>query len=300
MVLVGVLALLAVVAYGAVGYVAAGVLTVPERRFDATVHPSQFGAVETRGLTLSSRDGVDIAAWLLPIPGGDAGIVMVHGHESSRTWEFQGRFPELAASLQAQGYQVVMIDLRGHGRSGGERFSFGHLERLDVMAAVDLLVAEGVRPGQVGVLGVSMGGATAIGAAADDARIGAVWSDSSYADILPILRMRWPGASGLPMPFLTSALLAHRLRFGFDLGGVRPELEVQRIAPRPIQLTHSTADLTIPYSHALDLALASGADLWTFAGVPHAGMYPEDPAQYTARVVDFFDATLRLQVASSR
>lgn len=294
------LALLAAVAYGAIGYVAAGVLTVPERRFDESVHPSTFGAEGTRELTLTTQDGVEIAAWHLPVPGSDAGVVLVHGHESSRTWEFHGRFPELAAALQAEGYQVVMIDLRGHGRSGGERFSFGHLERFDVMAAVDLLIAEGVPAGHVGVLGVSMGGATVIGAAADDERIGAVWSDSAYSDILPILQMRWPGASGLPLPFLSGALWAHRLRFGFDLGGVRPELEVQRIAPRPLQLVHSTADRTIPFGHALDLQLAAAADLWVVDEVPHAGIYPEDAEAYTARAIEFFDAALRWRVAAVR
>jgi fermentation-respiration switch protein FrsA (DUF1100 family) len=293
------LLLLAAVAYATIGYVAAGVLTVPERRFDANVHPSDFGAAVTRDLTLTTRDGIDIAAWYLPVPGSDAAVVMVHGHESSRTWEFHGRFPALAAALQANGYQVVMIDLRGHGRSGGERFSFGHLERFDVMAAVDHLLAEGVPAGQVGVLGVSMGGATAIAAAAEDSRIGAVWSDSAYADILPILQMRWPAASGLPLPFLSGALLAHRLRFGFDLGGVRPELEVQALAPRPLQLAHSTADTTIPYPHALDLQRASGANLWTVPGVPHAGLYPDDPDGYTARVLDFFDVTLRTRLAGA-
>jgi alpha-beta hydrolase superfamily lysophospholipase len=294
------LVLIAALAYAAIGYVAAGVLTIPERRFDAAVHPSAFGAQGTRDVTLTTRDGIEIAGWYLPVPGSDAAVVMVHGHESSRTWEFRGRFPELAAALQANGYQVVMIDLRGHGASAGERFSFGHLERFDVMAAVDLLLAEGVPAGQVGVLGVSMGGATAIGAAASDGRIGAVWSDSAYADILPILRLRWPAASGLPLPFLSGALAAHRLRFGFDLGGVRPELEIQSIAPRPIHLAHSTADATIPYPHALDLQRASGAELWTVAGVPHAGLYPDDPAGYTARVVDFFDVTLRMRLAAVR
>jgi len=193
-----------------------------------------------------------------------------------------------------------MLDLRGHGASGGERFSFGHLERIEVMAAVDLLMAEGVPAGQVGVLGVSMGAATAIGAAADDPRIGALWSDSGYADIRPIIEARWPGDSGLPMTFLRAALLAHRLRFGFDLGGVRPEDEIARVAPRPIQLVHGTADATVPYEHAQRLAATPGAGLWTLPGVAHAAAYSGDPEGYTFRVIEFFDQALRVKAASTR
>jgi len=294
-----VLALLAFAAWLGVGYVAADRLTRPERRFDPSQHPGTYGATY-RDVTLATLDGLDIAAWHLPVPGSDAAVVLVHGHESSRTWEFRQSFPALAAALQANGYHVVMLDLRGHGASGGERFSFGHLERIDVMAAVDLLMAEGVPAGQVGVLGVSMGAATAIGAAADDPRIGALWADSGYADIRPIIEARWPGDSGLPMTFLHAALLVHRLRFGFDLGGVRPEDEIARVAPRPIQLVHGTADATVPYEHALRLAAAPGAGLWTLPGVAHAAIYPGDPEAYTFRVIEFFDQALRVKVASAR
>ena len=298
--LLPVLALLAFAAWLGVGYVAADRLTVPPRRFDPAQHPGSYGSPAYRDVTLVTRDGVDIAAWHLPVPGSDAAVVMVHGHTASRTWEFRQSFPALAVALQANGYHVVMIDLRAHGASGGERLSFGHLERLDVLAAVDLLLAEGVPAGQVGVLGVSMGAATAIGAAADDPRIGALWADSSYADIRPLIEARWPGDSGLPMTFLRAAQLAHRLRFGFDLGGVRPEAEIGRVAPRPIQLVHGTGDATVPIEHAQRLAAAAaGAGLWTLPGVPHVGAYPSDPEFYTLRVVEFFDQALRVKVASA-
>jgi len=262
--LLPVLALLAFAAWLGVGYVAADRLTVPPRRFDPAQHPGSYGSPAYRDVTLTTRDGVDIAAWHLPVPGSDAAVVMVHGHTASRTWEFQQSFPALAVALQANGYHVVMIDLRAHGASGGERLSFGHLERLDVMAA-------------------------------------ALWADSSYADIRPLIEARWPGDSGLPMAFLRAAQLAHRLRFGFDLGGVRPEAEIGRVAPRPIQLVHGTGDATVPIAHAQRLAAAAvGAGLWTLPGVPHVGAYPRDPDGYTLRVVEFFDQALRVKAASAR
>jgi len=292
-IVVSVVVLLAVAVWLGVGAMAAGRLTVPQRRFEPASHPGTFGASEWRERTLTTRDGISLAAWYLPVDGADVGIVLVHGHEQSRTWEMRQRFPELAVALQAGGYQVVVMDLRGHGASGGERFSFGRLERFDVMAAVDLLVAEGVPPGRVGVLGVSMGAASAIGATADDARIGALWADSGYADIRPILEARWPGASGLPMVFFYGTLLAHRLRFGYPIDGVVPEVEIRGVHPRPIQLVHGTADTVIPYEHGRRLAAASGADLWTIEGGDHRDGFVNDPAGYTARVVAFFDAAVR-------
>lgn len=290
-------ALVAVAGWFAVGWIAADRLTVPERRLDATLTPGSLGA-DFRDVRLVAADGVELAGWFLPVEGSDAGVVLVHGRNSSRTREFGGRFPELAATLQANGYQVVMVDLRGHGASGDARFTFGRLERLDVGAAISYLVANGVPAGQVGVLGVSMGAASAIGAVAIDPRVGALWADAGYAEIASVIEAEWPSASGLPMVFWHAARLAHRVRFGFDLAASRPMDELPLVAPRPVQLVHGTGDLLIPYDHALRLrAAAPEADLWTLPDVGHADAYEAAPDEYARRVVEFFDVSLRTQVA---
>lgn len=295
-----VLLVVAVAAWLGVGAVAADRLTVPARYVDPAVTPGAVGATFA-DVVLTTDDGLDLAAWYLPVPGSDAAVVIVHGYNASRTAQFGGHLPELAASLQANGYHVVAMDLRGHGASAGARFSFGQAERRDVRAAVDFLVAQGVPEGQVGVLGASMGAAAAIGAAAEDARIGAVWADSAYAEILPVLAGRWSATSGLPGTFLTAALWVHRARFGVDLTASRPILELPRVAPRPIQLVHATADDWVPYPHALALRTAvPSAGLWTVPDVGHAKAYEADPDLYVQQLVEFFDAGLRTQVAGVR
>ena len=294
------LALLAVAGWFGVGWIAADRLTVPERHLDPAITPATYGAVY-QDVRFTAADEVAIEGWFLAVDGSDAGIVLVHGRNSSRTREFGGRFPELAATLQANGYQVVMLDLRGHGASGDARFTFGREERLDVGAAITYLVAQGVPAGQVGVLGVSMGAASAVGAAAVDPRVGALWADAGYAEIASIIEAEWPSASGLPTVFWHAARLAHRVRFGFDLAGSRPAEELPFVAPRPIQLVHGTGDLLIPYDHALRLRAAEpSAGLWTLEGVGHADAYEADPDEYARRVLEFFDAALRVQVAGRR
>ena len=293
-------AALALAGWFAVGWVAADRLTVPERHLDPTITPATFGAT-FQDVAFAAADGLDLAGWFLPVVGSDAGVVLVHGRNSSRTREFGGRFPELAATLQANGYQVVMVDLRGHGASGDARFTFGRAERLDVGAAIAFLVDRGVPAGQVGVLGVSMGAASAIGAAAIDPRVGALWADAGYAEIASIIEAEWPSASGLPGVFWHAARLAHRVRFGFDLAGSRPADALPLVAPRPIQLVHGTGDRLIPYDHALRLRAAEpSAALWTLEGVGHADAYEAAPEEYARRVLEFLDAALRVQVASAR
>lgn len=292
--------LLAVAGWFAVGWIAAGRLTFPERYLDASITPATYGATY-QDVRFVAADGVELAGWFLPVDGSDAGVVLVPGRNSSRTKEFEGRFPELAAILQANGYQVVMFDLRGHGASGDARFTFGRAERLDVGAAISYLIEQGVPAGQVGVLGVSMGAASAVGAVAVDPRVGALWADAGYAEIASIIEAEWPSASGLPGVFWHAARLAHRVRFGFDLAASRPVDELPLVAPRPVQLVHGTADLLIPYDHALQLqAAAPTADLWTLPGVGHADAYVAAPEEYARRVVEFFDVALRIQTAQAR
>ncbi len=297
------LALVAVLALGAavfgLGAVIADTLTRPARRVDPELTPARFGA-DYQTLALRSADGrAALAAWLLPVPGSDVGIVLVHGRDFSKSTTWDGGFVRLAVDLQAAGYQVLMLDLRGHGASGDGRYAFGHLERFDVVAGVRHLVEEaGVQPGQVGLLGVAMGGASALLAAALDLRVGAVWSDSAYADVWPVIVQEWPRVSGLPLFVLPLVRRVHRLLHGFDLHAVRPVERVPFIEPRPLMLVHGQADSLVPVSHARVLAAAAPwAGVWLLEGVEHAGAYQDDPESYTLRVTEFFDEALRVRFA---
>ena len=142
---------------------------------------------------------------------------MVHGRDASRTAAVGGSFLQEAKLLHDGGYGVLMIDLRGHGQSSDARFTFGLKERSDVLGAVDWLLQRGVAPGRIGVLGLSLGAAAAIGAAAEEPAIGALVLDSGFADINTLIGEQWEKASGLPRPFLYSALLMARIMTGVDL-----------------------------------------------------------------------------------
>jgi pimeloyl-ACP methyl ester carboxylesterase len=78
------------------------------------------------------------------------------------------------------GYGVLLFDARGHGRSEGRAMDLGWNGDLDVGAAVDHLqtLAE-VDDDRIGVVGMSMGGEEALGAAAGDRRIRAVVAEGA-------------------------------------------------------------------------------------------------------------------------
>ncbi len=83
-----------------------------------------------------------------------ADVVIVHGYA-----EHSGRYEHVAAYLAERGYAVHALDLRGHGRSAGERVlvrSFN--EYLDDVAGLLVRVHEGTGRRPIFLLGHSMGG----------------------------------------------------------------------------------------------------------------------------------------------
>lgn len=99
----------------------------------------------------------------LPAPG----VVICHGFGSRKE-----NHADLATLLAAQGYAVLVPDLRGHGQSGGT-LDGGELD--DLLRALDTLAQRpAVQPGPLGLRGSSMGGRLVLEAAARDPRVRAV------------------------------------------------------------------------------------------------------------------------------
>jgi pimeloyl-ACP methyl ester carboxylesterase len=236
-------------------------------------------------------------SWFIPAAADTErkqAIIFVHGKDGCRTCEFQGNALRFAAAMQQRGFAMLMIDLRGHGQSDDARFTFGIDERRDIEGAVDWLLAQGFQPGSIGLLGVSMGAASSIGAAADEPAIGALVSDSAYAEIYSIMEREFPRQSGLPGFFLPGVSFMTRFVAGQDLAAARPVDEIARIAPRPVFVIHATGDKLISADHAEQLAHASnGSQLWIIDGPGHARTYAVEPRQYVERVATFFSSSLR-------
>jgi uncharacterized protein len=283
------LTLLVAGAYLAICAYAASVLTVVPRTVDRSKSPAQFGLAFSDVRLPSRTPGIELAGWYLPAPDSTRALVLVHGHTSSRSAEFGGRFVELMAAMHQRGFAVLAFDLRGHGQSSDANIGFGSLEHDDVAGAIDWLRAQGFAAGRIGVLGISMGGAAAIRATADDPAVAALVADSAPAAVLEVVRQEWTGASSLPGFFLPTTLQIARLRYGIDLEAAPALAAMPRIAPRPVLLIHGLADSLIPPSNATRLAdVLPGSEVWLVPGAQHASSYMADPEGYRTRVGDFF------------
>jgi uncharacterized protein len=283
-----VLAALALVLYLGVGALAAHLLSRPDRAV-LNVTPAAVD-LPFRDVRFAARtDGVEIAAWYVPRDGARRAVVMVHGMNVGRGAEFEGRWVEVARGLWDAEISSLIIDLRGHGASADARFSFGLRERRDVAGAVEWLLEQGYPAGAIGVLGVSMGGAAAIGAAAETPAVAAVATDAAFDDVEPIIRRAWPVVSGLPAAFWPPTRWMGRLMYGYDIGGSRPGGDIDRIRDRPLLLIHGEADRLVPVENVHILARRHGAAVVRVVpAADHARSFFADPDAYVAAVSAFF------------
>jgi pimeloyl-ACP methyl ester carboxylesterase len=252
-------------------------LAVRPPRLAVPLTPRDVGlAVED--VTITTDDGLRLAAWLVPRPGAPA-VVLLHGYPADRA----DMLP-IAAGL-APRFTVLLLDQRYFGRSEGHLTTLGFKERRDLGRALDVLAARGV--GAVGVFGFSLGGAVALLAAADDPRIRAVAAYAPFADLRLLGHQLYAWLSLLKYPVVGMTRVWSRLFVGDDITRPAPVEAAARLTV-PVLLIASREDEQIPFDHAERLRAA-------LAGNPRAefvftarGRHGELAPDFTARLTRFF------------
>jgi uncharacterized protein len=272
-------------AYLGVGLLAAARLSAPTREPEEAT-PADVG-LDYREVHLQSTDGIELAAWWIPPGRLSRAVVLVPGIEGNRS---DPHVLQTAVVYAGEGYGVLMLDLRGQGRSAGERVTMGYREPRDVLGALDWLHGRGYSPEHVVLHGFSMGGATVL-RTAPGTGVAAVVEDSAYADLPRILRQRLPEVSGLPAFFTPGVFLAGRIFLGIDPWAVRPERSAHSLCEEgmPLLVIHSKDDEVVPYGHAIRIGNACPrAVVWTLEGYEHVGAYTHP--EYRRRLLGFLKA----------
>jgi len=263
------------------------------------VDAGPFQMPDYEAVTIPSLDAaISLSGWYIGSDTGRAAraVVIVHGHNSCKR---EDRILLAAGMLRRHGISVLLIDLRNHGDSTVHtgRFAGGIREYRDVLGAWDWLVtAKGFDPAHVGLMGFSLGAATALIAAGVESRVAATWADSGYADLGAALRAEIERA-GYPTWFASVAYLMIRLERGDDMTSLSPAAAVAKLHGRPLYIVHGTADTRLSVQYADDLAAeyrAAGGTIepWIVAGSRHTEAIVNHAAEYERRLVWFFDSTI--------
>jgi uncharacterized protein len=250
--------------------------------------PAAYG-LAYRDVSIRTADGVRLSAWYVPGRNGAAAVVLP-GSGSARA----AVLPQ-AAVLARNGYGALLLDTRGHGRSGGHAMDFGWWGDRDTAAAVSFLARQpGVRAGEIAVLGESMGGEQALAAMGTDPRIRAVVAEGATGQQLADRGWRPNDIGGVLQRGIE---WAQYTTAGVLSGAPRPMSipdSVRAAQPRPVLVIAAGAVAGEPVA-ARWFQAASPATVHVWV-VPHAGHtqgLATAPRAWETHVISFLNTALR-------
>jgi dipeptidyl aminopeptidase/acylaminoacyl peptidase len=225
--------------------------------------------LEYEEVTFPTTDGLALRGWFFPAASPDA-PAMIYAPATSHD---QRSGLSLLPSFHGAGYHVLLFSYRGHALSDGRKgsFTYGEAESRDVDAAVQFLAgAKGIR--RIGLVGHSVGAASAILSAARNPQIGAVVAVAPFNCVTEVWQTSRPFL--VPSFVLDWALWVAEKTRGFDREEVCPLQVVERIAPRPLLVIHGTDDRRITEEQVRELFAAAEEpkSLWLVEGAGHNGI----------------------------
>lgn len=263
---------------------------------------------------LNKQDGKMMDVYAYYVDQGSDKTVMIHGGFRGN-WN-NGIFTEEYNDFYKAGYNLLFVDSRATGNSGGDYVTYGQYESDDVLYWINQEVRE--RPSQKILLyGGSMGAATMMSVLAKDipVNVKGIIENCGFASIDEQLRFTY---SQTVVPALPPAIknqldiigdqehedlfmgLLKQYYFDqemhLDPTAALPTIGMSGSLPKLI--IHGTADDVVPVSNAQKLYELAGGykDLLLVEGAGHGKAQEVDHAAYTKHVTDFLKVVFHDQI----
>lgn len=193
-------------------------------RFPEGFQPTHASSLPVEDVWLTTRDNIRLNGWYLPNPGSEKALLWFHGNA-----ENIGYGLGQAAFYSRLGVNVLAVDYRGYGRSGGSPDEAGVYRDAD--AAYDYLIrVRHIQPKNIIIYGHSLGGAVAIDLASRR-ECGGLIAQSAFTSIRDMARRTFhiPLFEYVPKSRFNSLAKIQRVRAA-------------------ILIVHGTRDETVPFS----------------------------------------------------
>lgn len=243
--------------------------------------------LQARQIQLVTASDVLVSGWWSPGRPGLGTVLLLHGVRGDRRQMLQR-----AQLLHRQGRGALLIDLPGHGESGGTAITFGWRESEAVVAALEFLAKEAPCERRA-VIGVSLGAASTV-LARGRPRLDAVVLESMYptiedavSDRLKLHLGEWAGR--------LSPLLLTQLPLQLDITAqqLRPIDHIAELHA-PLLVISGSNDRHTPVAETQRLfaAAVEPKSLWLVPGAAHVDLFDFAPEDYARRVSAFLASRL--------
>jgi pimeloyl-ACP methyl ester carboxylesterase len=270
-VVVGVMAIAAVVVWSQLPGIGAGGLLHPARR------PMTAAAPPACAESTFDGAGVTLSGWRCRAPDDHprGTIVYLHGIADNRSGA-----AGVVDRFGRRGFDVIAYDNRAHGNSGGDACTYGFFEKQDLHKVLDQAAR-----GPVVLIGTSLGAAVALQEAADDPRVRAVVAAESFSDLRTVAAERAPF-------FFTRGVIDRAFRLAeeqahFQADAVSPAAAASRTTAA-VLLIHGADDRETPPDHSQRIfaALPGVKRLIIVPGAGHNGSLRGDVWSDVDRWID--------------
>ncbi|MFC5468995.1 alpha/beta hydrolase [Cohnella suwonensis] len=238
--------------------------------------------------SIASDDGLRLHAYFIPTnPISDKTAILAHGYSG----DAKQLVPLAEMYKDTFGYNVLLPDARGHGRSDGKYIGFGWPERLDYVKWIDKVIAHVGPQAQIVLHGISMGGATVLMTSGEKlpANVKAVVGDCGYTSVKDQLAYQLKRMYRMPsFPMIPSTSLMTRIKAGYFFGEASALAQVRK-SRTPTLFIHGEADTFVPTRMAHELYENGPSDksLYLVPGAGHGLARHADPASYEREVGRF-------------
>lgn len=218
--------------------------------------------------------------------------ILVHGYKDAAIC----MLPIARIYHQKLGWNIVLPELYGHGKSQGDHIRMGWLDRRDVIMWAKAMqkVMQSRGDSTVMVLhGVSMGAATVMYCSGDRALpkyVRGVVEDCGYSSVWDELSVQLKEQFSLPaFPLMYAASFVNKMQHSWRLGEASTVRSVSR-STVPMLFIHGSSDSFVPTNMVYPLYDAKHKGykkLWIAPGSEHALSYHDHPEEYTQQVEAF-------------
>lgn len=244
---------------------------------------------EGEEITILSFDNTPISGyWTYAQTDSPKGtVILLHGIRAQKEL-----FVEVSQYIAQEGYHAVALDLRAHGKSGGDYCTFGVHERKDISAVIDYLQALSNEHNYIGIWGVSLGGAIGLQTMQADLRIQFAIIESTFSEFRAIVHDYCKDTLRFNHPRLTQYLIGRASQIA--------NVNYQEAAPlaschqidRPVMIVHGKYDqkVNINYAKANYEALQSPAKEWVeMQEADHYNIWELGGEAYYQKIMNFIN-----------
>jgi len=239
--------------------------------------PGHYFDIPVEKITLQTTDNVRIEGWYIKGDSAKA-VVLANGIRGNRLGLI-----ERAKFYAAEGFGVVLIDLRGTGESEAQPISYGWHERHDIHAAADFLRKKTYT--HIGAHGISLGAAATVYGLQEQPDYAFVVLESCYGSVQDALNNR------LKMKHIPRFTTVFMQKFSeWHLGVTMQELqptEYIKLAKMPILILAGDSEQRVKRTETEALYKNCGSpekSLHYIKGAKHVDLLNHSPEAYRQNI----------------